>query len=89
MNFRNALLAACDEMEVSELSPRMRSTVKGLRDAPVKHPRLWRVLEHAVAHKYETETGNRVGDWTSVIAWLVKNGPAILKIVMLLLPLFI
>ncbi len=56
-----------------------------------KHPRLWKMAENMVLAAYERKTGVRLKgkiDWSSIIDWLVTNGPAILKLILSLIALF-
>jgi hypothetical protein len=55
-------------------------------------PRLWKVLEHIVLHAYERDTKSVVvgaPNWDVIFAWVKENGPALLKVLLSALSLFI
>ena len=89
MTFREAFLAAC------ELNPKaMKGQAKllaRLRKADIRLTRVrnrWALIEKRVVARYRKDTGKEVGDWRTILDWLVENLPAILQILMAMLMLF-
>lgn len=91
MTFRDAILDACRAQADSvNADPLLAGVLKTLEDTPPRHKRFWVFLEHAVARHYERETGKRPpADWKKILDWLIANLPAILKIILALLPFII
>jgi len=54
------------------------------------HPRVGRIIRHIILHRYEKDTGIDVGtaNWQTIIAWLLENLPAILKLILSFMSLF-
>lgn len=87
MTFRTAVLTAAKR---TKLSAKTAAKLERLQaEAPVKHKRFWAVAEHVVANKYERQTGKKVKDWQQILDWLVANLPAILQLLITILPLFL
>lgn len=60
-------------------------------EAAARHPRLWKMAENMVLASYERKTGTKIvgkPDWSTIIDWLITNGPAILKLIMSIIAMF-
>jgi hypothetical protein len=57
------------------------------------HPRLWRLLEHAVAHRYERATHHKIPardfDWQTIKQWIIDNWPQIVRVLITIIIMFI
>lgn len=87
MDFRTAFLSACKK---TKLNQRQQAAVASMENKR-RFPRLWAAAEHAVARKYERETGNKVGanfDWSTIIQWMMDSLPAIIQMLMTLITIF-
>lgn len=86
MTFRQAVLewrARASKLDAKKLDK--------FTQAAAKHPRLWKMAENMVLASYERQTGTKIvgkPDWSSIIEWLITNGPAILKLIMSIIALF-
>ena len=56
------------------------------------HPHLWGMLEHAVAHRYEKATGQKIDssfDWSTIKQWLIDHWPQIVSMLCSIISLFL
>jgi hypothetical protein len=87
MTFRDALFEACNKAGTKRAENLKRKLLK----KEVKDPDFWPVLETIVRRKYQRQEGKNLPkgafDWQKLLDWLVKNLPAIISLILALLPL--
>lgn len=89
-NFRETFIAA----RARAVTPAEKEAMldRACVTTPESHPRLWKVLEMMVAHRYERETGTEMGigfDWSTIQQWLVANWPTILRFALSIFLMFL
>ena len=81
MNCQQAVMSV-----ITSNAPAMAKKLDANQNGGKKFPRLWKGVEHFIAHKYERETGVKIGagfDWATILEWLKTVLPLILKIITL------
>lgn len=84
MNFKEALLEAALQANDS-LNKKQKAAINLAKTE--KHKLLWKALENRVRVSYERDTGEKLPasfDWSTILAWIIKNLPTILSILLML-----
>jgi hypothetical protein len=90
--FRPVFVQAHHEAKITGTALQEEMLTRAEGTTETDHPRLWRVLEHAVAHKYELVTGNSIPvygfDWSTLLQWIETNWSSLLPIITSLVAIF-
>ena len=91
-NFRDVFVAVNEECRAQNNETQQYMLTKCCATTEAERPRLWHVLEHCVAHRYELISGNilpEVIDWNGIKDWLIANWPKIVSMLISVIMLFL
>lgn len=79
---------ALEASKAANLTNKQRQSIQDANDNASDRPLLWKAAQNLVAHRYERETGIKIGanfDWSTILTWLIAAMPTIIKLLLLLL----
>lgn len=89
-NFRDIFIEV--QAEVENTPEHREMLAQACATTPADHPRLWRALEHLIAHKAERALGITIPswfDWAKIKEWLKNNWPQLVGLAITIIMLFI